>query len=144
MSDELEVKKWVGGICVKDDSILLIHRINKKSLFHKEFFVFPGKEVEADENLEEALREAFEDFSMTVKLKELFYSKEEDMEDQEFYYTCTHVLGEPQVAKDSDEATKMLEGEQVYTPMWIPLSDLDDLIVYPESVKVKIIESLEA
>jgi hypothetical protein len=36
----------------------------------------------------------------------------------------------------------MEEGEQVYTPLWVDLSDIDELIVYPESVKNLILENI--
>lgn len=142
--DDLEIKKtWVGGICIKEDKVLLVHRINNESDFHKEYFVFPGKEVAGDETIEIALEKAFADFSITVALKDLLYSKDEDGDEPEFYYTCDYVLGEPAVIAGSNEAIEMEEGRQVFIPMWVSLSELDDLVVYPETVKVKILNDLE-
>lgn len=143
MDGEIITKKWVGGICIRDNSVFLVHRINKDNDFNKEYFVFPGKEVEEDENIEEALQEAFLDFSLTVKLKELIYSKEDDAEDQEFYYLCNYAFGEPAVREGSNEAEEMKEGRQVFIPTWVPLSELDNLIVYPESLKETILDYLE-
>lgn len=142
--DDVEIKKvWVGGVCIKDTSVLLVHRINNESDFHKEYFVFPGKEVASDETIEVALEKAFADFSITISLKDLIYSKDEDSDESEYYYTCDYVLGEPAVIAESNEAKEMEEGEQVFIPMWVELSKLEDLVVYPESLKVKILEDLE-
>ena len=142
MPEETLQKIWVGGVCIKNNQVLLVHRINKDSEFSKEYFVFPGKEVEGDEAIESALIEAFKDFCMTIKLDELLYSKGAASDEQEYYYLCNHVLGEPAVSAQSNEAKEMEEGRQVYIPMWVPLTELEDLIVYPESVKSRILEEL--
>lgn len=143
MNEESSIKRWVGGICIKNNQVLLVHRINNDVDFNKEYFVFPGKEVEGDESLESALKSAFEDFSITVALEDLLYSKEDESDDQEFYYLCKYLLGEPRVQIESNEAKEMEEGRQVFTPIWVEISDLDDLIVYPESVKALILEDRE-
>lgn len=143
MNEEIIPKMWVGGICIKDGQVLLVHRINNENQFNKEYFVFPGKEVAGDETIESALENAFKDFSMSIKRGELIYSKDDDSDEQEYYYLCKHTLGEPSVAPGSDEEKEMEEGKQVYIPMWIPLSELEDLIIYPESVKMNLIELLE-
>jgi ADP-ribose pyrophosphatase YjhB (NUDIX family) len=132
--EETSGTSWVGGVCVKNDQVLLVHRINHENLFNKEYFVFPGKQVSQDEAIEDALRKAFEDFSMTVELNELLYAND-DSDDKEYYYLCHHLLGQPHLAKESNESKEMEEGRQVFIPMWVPLRELDDLIVYPESVK---------
>lgn len=136
-------KKWVGGICVKDGNVLLIYRINKEKDFNQEYFVFPGGTVAANESLEDTLVREFDEASIKVTLGDLFYSTEEDDNDEaDYYYLCNYILGEPLLTNKSDEVDIMETGNQVYTPMWVPISDLDDLIVYPESVKEKILEEL--
>jgi ADP-ribose pyrophosphatase YjhB (NUDIX family) len=141
--EETLKQTWVGGVCIRNNEVLLIHRINRDNDFVKEFFMFPGKEVQDDENIEDALRNAFEDFSVTVQVDELLYANEDDTDENEYFYICRHALGEPHIAKESDEAKKMEDGRQVFTPMWVSLRELDDLIVYPESVKHKLIEALQ-
>lgn len=143
MNEDYTQKKWAGGVCIHDDKILLIHRINNKNTLNKEYFVFPGKKVQGDETLETALDNAFKDFSITVNLGDLLYSKGDDIDDSGQYYLCEYVLGEPAIAANSNEEEEIEEGEQLYTPLWISLSDLDDLIVYPESVKDLILERVE-
>lgn len=140
MNEEDLPKSWVGGICINDGKVLLIHRINKNSDLNKEYFVFPGKIVAGDETMESALEKAFKDFSITIKLQDLLFSKEDEVDEQEYYYFCDYVLGDPAIAPGSNEEQEMGEGGQVYTPMWIPLSEVDELIVYPETVKAQMLE----
>lgn len=133
---------WVGGVCIKDNQVLLIHRINNEVDFNKEYFVFPGKKLQGDETLELALTKAFKDFSITIELRDLLYSKGDDVDDLEYYYICKYIFGEPALTPESDEAREMEKGMQVYTPIWVKVSEIEDLIIYPESVKIAILENL--
>ena len=138
-------KKWVGGICIRDSKILLIYRINKEKDLHKEYFVFPGGTVEDDQTIEETLIKEFEDISISVTLGDLFYSKEGDEEEEsEYYYMCTHVLGDPSSfkAKNKEDLDETKEKTQFYTPMWVAMSELEEMIVYPESMKAKLLQEL--
>lgn len=140
MLEEL-TNKWAGGICIKNDSILLIYRINRERDFHQEYYVFPGGKVEGDESIEKTILKEFDEVSVKVSMGELFHTNE-DGEDGEYYYICEHIIGEPALTKRSNETEAMEEGEQFYSPVWVPLSDLEALIVYPETVKNKVISEL--
>lgn len=137
---EETLKRWIGGICVHENRLLLIHRINKERDFNQEYFVFPGNTVDDDSSLATTLTEEFAQMSLTITLGDLFYANEDDADESEYYYLCTYQGGEvtTSVADESNE-----EQKQFYTPQWIPLEELDDLVVYPESVKNLILEELE-
>lgn len=141
MDQEIQ-KKWVGGICVHEGRVLLIHRINKERISAQEYFMFPGKDVEDDESIETAITKAFSDIGITGTLQSLVYSQEEDSDTFEYYYTFDYLFGEPTPyqSKDTDD-----DGitDQYYTPIWVALSELDDLIVYPEVVKNTMLEQKE-
>ena len=127
-------KRWVGGVCTKDGSVLLIHRINKERVHNQEYFIFPGRYAKDDETLEEAIIENLRDMSVTAKLGTSIYSKEEVADETEDYYLCEYLFGEAVISsKLKDDYGE--SGEQYYTPLWIPLSELDELVVYPEEVK---------
>lgn len=128
-------KKWVGGVCIQDNKILLIHRINKERLFNQEYFVFPGRNIEDDESVEGALHEIFGECGITIETGDVFYSKE-DVDESEYFYLCTYLLGNLLVPP----ATEVSSESQFFTPMWISLSELDELIVHPESIKELILE----
>jgi ADP-ribose pyrophosphatase YjhB (NUDIX family) len=138
-------KQWVGGVCIKDDQVLLIRRINKDRVGVQEYFVFPGREVEGDESIEGALIEEFEGLSIKVTLSDLIYSKGDEGDDeQEFYYLSTYLLGEPALHQDCEEVKIMEDNHnQLYLPMWVSINELEDLIIYPESVKAILLEKLE-
>ncbi len=142
MNNSGEKKDWVGGVCINDGKVLLIHRINNELPVKKEYFVFPGKDVSQDETIETAVEKAFADFSITISLQGLVYSKEDEINGSEYYYQCDYVLGEPAVIAGSNEAIEMETGDQVFIPIWVPLTELNDLVVYPESVKEKILEDV--
>jgi hypothetical protein len=133
-------KRWVGGICVQDNQLLLIHRINKERDFNQEYFVFPGNTVEEDSSLATTLTEEFAQMSVQVTLGDLFYANEDNGDESEYYYLCTYQGGEVTIP-EADETND--EQKQFYTPVWITLEELDDLVVYPESVKNLILEELE-
>lgn len=131
-----EVKQaWVGGICIKDGKVLLIHRINKERLFNQEYFVFPGKDISHDETRDQALTEIFSELGLTIARGELLYEKD-DLEDLEYYYACDITFGNLATQAAPDIETT----EQYYTPMWVAISELDELIVYPESVKELLVQ----
>ena len=141
MNDDIP-KKWVGGVCVRDNTILLIHRVNKKSLFNQECFIFPGKIVEGDESPESAIKEELEKLAITAHLDELLYTHGEGDELEE-YYLCTYALGEvPSTEEYGMGRDGVEEGTQSYSPVWISLDDIDDLIMYPESVKSLLLEKI--
>jgi ADP-ribose pyrophosphatase YjhB (NUDIX family) len=130
--EELE-QRWVGGICIHEGNILLIHRINKERDFNQEYFVFPGNHVDDDKSLEKTLLSEFEAMSLVVDVTDLFYEKEDPLDESEYYYLCEYKGGELSIPQ-----IKVEEGEeqlQFYTPLWIPLKELDELVLYPESVK---------
>ena len=127
-------KRWVGGVCIKDGAVLLIHRINKERVHNQEYFIFPGRYVQEDETLEEAITDHFHAMSVTAKLRKSIYSKGEGSDETEDYYLCEYLFGEAVISsKLKDDYAE--SGEQYYTPLWIPLGELDELIVYPEEVK---------
>jgi ADP-ribose pyrophosphatase YjhB (NUDIX family) len=134
-------KKWVGGICIKDGAVLLVHRLNKERLHNQEYFIFPGLSVPDDESMEEALEDHFRTISLKVELRDLFYENETPDEDEEseYYYICDYLSGEP----DPTALDKDITDGQHYTLVWVFLEDLEELIVYPETVKEMLIEAAE-
>ncbi len=136
-------KRKARGICIKDGNLLVIKRLNLERDLDQEYFVLPGGKVEDDESIEDAvIREVFEETSMHVTLGELFKSFTEDTENdfEEHFYLCKYLSGDPALRADSEEAEEMKEGVHFYTPMWLPLSELKNVILYPEEIKMMLIE----
>ena len=137
-----------SGLCIHDNKILLIHRINlEKWKGDQEYYVIPGGGVEDGESVEDAvIREMKEETDVDVTLGELFYELE-DLDPQgkkiKYYaYFCKYSGGEPKLREDSEEAKEMKEGIHFYKPIWVALSELKNIVLYPTPLKDKLIKTL--
>jgi 8-oxo-dGTP pyrophosphatase MutT (NUDIX family) len=128
-----------AGVLIKDDEVLLIHRVNKK-----DYFVFPGGGVEEGETIEEAaIREVKEETSIEVKIKKLLYHNVYDNDTEQFFFLCEYVSGEAKLAPDSIEKEIMQKGEQIFEPVWLPLSSVSNSLIYPLEVRDVFLEDLK-
>ena len=136
-----DTKRWAGGVCVRNGSILLIHRINKERDFNQEYFIFPGGPVRGGENIEKTLLQEFNDLSLHVKLGTMVCATDKNEDDEiECYYTCDYISGELPL----NPATSAEDMKQFYTPIWVPLSELDDLMLYPEEIKDMVMDLIDS
>lgn len=72
-SDQFPNGARVEALVIKNDSILVIHRINHG----EEYYVLPGGGWEENETKEEgAKREVFEETSLKVEIERLIFSKD--------------------------------------------------------------------
>ncbi len=127
-----------AGVVIKDGKVLLIHRINQK-----DYFVFPGGGVEEGETIEEAaIREVKEETSIEVKVNRLLYHNVYDNDTEQFFFLCEYISGEAKLADDSIEKEIMKKGEQVFEPVWLPLSQVTSSLIYPLEVRDVFIEDL--
>ena len=134
-------KRKGRGICIHEGNLLVIKRINLSREIDQEYYVLPGGKVEDDESLEDAIeRETKEEASIMVNLRDLFATMEQDNM-HEYFYLCDYVMGEPRLDPESEEAREMEEGIHSYFPMWIPLSQLEEIDLHPKEVKEKILKT---
>lgn len=119
----------VSGVILKDDKILFMHRFNEG----REYWVFPGGGVEADETIEAALdREMLEELSVQVKQK-TFLFKVENAGRMEHHFLVTDYLGEPKLG--GPEATRMSQENQ-YLLTWLPIATISSLeTFYPAEAR---------
>jgi hypothetical protein len=78
--------------------------------------------------------------SLHIAVNDLLYAKEDILDESEYYYLCEYKGGEltnPTFAEEEGE-----EQLQFYTPLWIPLAEIDELVLYPESVKEILLDGL--
>ncbi len=121
----------VGGIILKDDSILLVRRGNPP---HKGFWGVPGGCLELGEPLREGVaREVREECGIEVEVGELFDVFETFQKDakgrMEFHYVlvdflANHVSGVPAAKSDADECR------------FIPLGDIREHDLTPGVVEL--------
>lgn len=138
----MSIRSRIAGIVIKDDRILLMRR--KKN--GNNFYVFPGGGMEDGERQEDTVeREFMEETTVEVKAKKLLYevhldSNEYGSKDQ-YYFDCDYITGEP-VLGDCEEKDSILNDNQEYEPMWVPILDLKDYLLYPLEIRDLVIEDI--
>lgn len=121
-----------AGIVIKDNKMLVMHRINKGD----EYWVLPGGGQEEGETPDQtAVREIDEETTIKVRIGRLVYHITWDTGEENFFYLCDYISGEPQLRYDSEEIQQMKSGEQVYEPMWIEIDKLSELKLYQLEVR---------
>ena len=123
----------VYAIVINERKVLLMHRRNSG----KEYYTFSGGGIEKGETAEEALvRELMEETSVKVSPTKLLYDVNWDNESKEYGYLCAYISGVPKLADNSVEMETMKNNpEQYYNPLWMPLKNVPELLLYPLEVK---------
>ena len=126
-----------GAILIEDSKVLLIHRIKGS----KEYWVFPGGGIEKDETPQAAIiREMLEETSLVVEIISLAIEIQTNFNNTfatETYFSIKRISGEAKLSIDSPEANRMIQSnnKNFYELVWVPISELDNLIVYPNEIK---------
>jgi 8-oxo-dGTP diphosphatase len=129
----------VGGIIIKDNKILLIHRYK---IERGEYYIFPGGGVEENENLEQAcIRELKEETNLDVSVGDFYaeyFAKDYPNGGQmEHYYLIKEFKGELKLG--GPELQRQSENNS-YKVVWIDLNTLQTIDLAPITVKEKIIK----
>ena len=83
-------RKAVRGIILKDENIILIHRIKD----NEEYYVYPGGGLEEGETNEQCItREIKQELGINVTILKYLYRLEEE-KNIEYYYLCEYLSGE--------------------------------------------------
>jgi 8-oxo-dGTP diphosphatase len=136
----MERTKFASAVVIKDDQILLMHRLNNG----KEYYTLPGGGREEGETAEEnALRELKEETSIDASINRLLYKVNWDTGKENYYFLCDYISGKPYLPESSEEFEEMKNGVQVYEPMWLPISDLLNTLVYPLEIRDLIAKDIE-
>lgn len=125
-----------AAVILRNDQILLMHRQRNG----RDYYVFPGGSVEPVESPEQTVtRELQEEFTINIlPEKELFQiiNPHNDRTREEHYFLVNNFTGTPELG--GEEKERMDENNQ-YSPEWISLSELEELPLFPEEAKTKII-----
>ena len=129
--------KRVCAIIIKDNKILLMHRIKNG----QEYFVFPGGGIKEDESEEDAIiREIKEELSLDAKIDKLAFQIE-NRGQEELYFLINEFSGTP--ALGGPEKERMNRNNQYY-PEWVDLATASNLSnFYPEEARQKIKELIK-
>lgn len=112
----------VRAIILNDDKVLAIHRHK----FGSEYYTLIGGGVELGEDMETALRrEIREEAQMEVGTVQLvFVENAPDPFGPQYIFLCEYVGGDPVLSETSDEAHISALGQNMYEPVWLPLSQV--------------------
>ena len=114
------MRKSSRGIIVYDNNILVIHR-NK---FGDEYYMLPGGALELGESPEECLRrEIMEETSIAVSDLKLVFTEDDKFYGRQYVYLVKYLSGRPELSVESTEYKINLLGKNIYTPMWLSLTD---------------------
>lgn len=117
------MKETARGVIIKDEKILLIHRIKDNI----EYYVVPGGGIEEGETPEQAvIREMYEEIGIHVEpVKELFELESDNK--LHHFILCHHISGEIGTGQGPESASKEYSKRGQYLPEMINLSDLKEI-----------------
>ena len=118
--------------------MLVMHR-NK---FGQEFYALVGGGIDYGESPEQALyREVAEETGLAITNHRLVIIEDAgDVFGVQYIYTCDYVSGEPALAADSSEALIHAKGQNLYTPLWLPLSELPNVVLQPRELQAVLLK----
>lgn len=134
------MKRAARAIIVNNNNLLVM----KRDKFGHEYYTLIGGHVELGESLEKALiREIYEETMIRTANHKLVYIEETgEPYGTQYIYTCEYISGSPLLQQDSDERRINKGGENLYTPMWLPLSKLPEIPFRTENLKQKLIQHI--
>lgn len=134
------MKQAVRAVIVRDDKLLVMHR-NK---FGEQYYTLVGGGVDTGEQPEQSLyRELAEETGLrAVNPRLLFIEDAGDFYGVQYVYLCDYAGGEITMHPQADEAHLNAMGQNVYTPMWLPIQDLPAAPFVSEPLKQRLIEGL--
>jgi ADP-ribose pyrophosphatase YjhB (NUDIX family) len=135
------MKKAARAIVVKGDSLLVMHR----SKFGQEYYTLVGGGVDAGETIEQALhRELAEETGVRVTVPRLVFVEEAGRPyGTQYVYLCKYRDGEPMLHPEADEAKINELGQNLYTPMWLHITDLPKVPFVSKTLKAALLHSLQ-
>ena len=129
------------AIIIKDNHILLM----KRDKFGEQYYTLIGGHVELGESVEKALlREIHEETMVRVANPRLVYKEQAPKPyGMQYVYLCEYISGIPMLHPKSDERKINALGLNIYTPMWVPLSQFDGLPFRSKTIHKKLIRHLK-
>ncbi len=116
-------------VIVKDNKLALIKRVKG----NQTYYVFPGGGIECGESpIEAAKREAYEELGVTVTILDLLTMVH--YEGTQYFYGADILDG----SFGTGHGIEFQIGEGSYDAVWVDLSQIGKLSIYPEEVVKKI------
>lgn len=131
------MKRGVRAIIIEDNNLLVM----KRDKFGKQYYTLIGGHVGLGESLEKALlREIHEETMVHTANPRLVYVEEaNEPYGTQYIYVCDYISGVPILHPDADERKINKGGQNIYTPMWLPLNQLQNVPFVPKKLAQKIL-----
>ena len=128
----------VRAIIIHDSNLLVMRR----DKFGKRYYTLIGGHVDLGESLEKALlREIHEETMIRTANHRLVYiQRAGEPYGTQYIYICDYVSGVPMLHPDADERKINFNGQNIYTPMWLPLKQLSEVPFVPANLATKILK----
>lgn len=137
------MRQAVRAIVIRDGALLVMRR-NK---FDDEYYTLIGGGIDKGESQIEALhRELAEETGVAVTNPRLVLVEELDPGSEhgpQYVYLCDYVSGEPALHAESEEALLNKGGQNIHTPMWLPLSELSTVPFLSPSLQQHLLDGIE-
>lgn len=136
-----DMRKAVRVILIKDDCLLVMHR-NK---FGQEYYTLIGGGVKFRETPAQALvREVKEETSLDIANPRLVFIEEAGPPfGTQYIYLCDYAGGQVVLDPRSLEAIINKLGQNLHTPMWLPLKDLQFVPFRSEKLKTALLHAVK-
>ncbi|HUS26411.1 MAG TPA: NUDIX domain-containing protein [Nevskiaceae bacterium] len=135
------MRKAVRAIVIKDNCLLVMHR-NK---FGHEYYTLVGGGIRFGESAEHALlREIHEETNLKVTDPRLVFVEEAGAPyGTQYIYLCEYQSGAVALHPLAMESIINKLGQNLHTPMWLPLKDLPDVPFRSENLKQAILHAVK-
>jgi len=135
------MKQAVRAIIVREGKLLVM----KRNKFGKKYYTLIGGHIELSEEPEQALvREVYEETSLKIThAKKVFLEHADAPYGLQHIYLCKDPGGDVEMREEADETHINRLGMNTYTPMWLPLSKLEDVEFLSGKLKGAILHGLK-
>ena len=138
----MQGKQSVRAIVLNGDTMLAM----KRNKFGMQYYTLIGGGVKMGEEYEVALRrELREETGMEVGAMRLVFAENAGaMYGSQFVYLCEYVGGDPVLDPESEEAKISAMGQNLYEPLWLPVSSIASVPFRSASLAQALLDSIRS
>lgn len=133
------MRKAARAVVIHNQNILLM----KRDKFGMQYYCLPGGEIDMGETADAAvLRELREEASLTLGQPKLVYIEDAgDPYGVQYIFLCDYQDGDVKLDPRSIEAELNKAGQNLFEPMWVPVSKFASLPFRSETLKQALLQA---